>query len=127
VNKIVAVTIAGFISVLCIPGYAHHSMTMFDTNKEVTLTGVVKEFQYTNPHSWLIIEASNGDGTTTNWGIEGPGPSSLIRAGIAKSDFSPGTKVTIIGHPMRDGQPAAIWVRATREKDGKEFTPSGLN
>ena len=65
-NRFVAVTIAGFISVLCIPGYAHHSMTMFDTNKEVTLTGVVKEFQYTNPHSWLIIEASNEDGTTTD-------------------------------------------------------------
>jgi hypothetical protein len=104
------------------PAFAHHSAVMFDDNKEITVTGVVKEFQYTNPHSWLLIDVTNEDGSVTTWGFEAEGPSTLMRAGIRKSDFSPGTEVTITGHPMKDGRPAATWMNATRG-DGKEFNP----
>jgi Family of unknown function (DUF6152) len=101
---------------------AHHSGSMFDHKKEVTFAGVVKEFQYTNPHSWLVVNVTGPDGKVTAWGFEAEGPSTLIRAGIRKSDFTPGTKLTITGHPMRDGRPAAMWVKAVRS-DGKEFMP----
>ena len=101
---------------------AHHSGAMFDDAKEVTVTGVVKEFQYTNPHSWLLVDVTNADGSVTTWGFEAEGPSTLTRAGIRKSDFAPGTKLTITGHPMKDGRPAAAWMNATRE-DGKQFNP----
>jgi hypothetical protein len=104
------------------PAFAHHSASMFEPVKTVTLTGVVKEFQYTNPHSWLIVDVLNADGTTTAWGFEAEGPSTLLRAGIRKSDFAPGTKLTITGHPMRDGRPAATWINAVRG-DGKPFDP----
>ena len=66
---------------------------------------------------------TNDDDSVTTWGFEAEGPSTLIRSGIRKSDFKPGTKITIIGHPIRDGRPAAAWVRATRESDGKVFDP----
>jgi len=101
---------------------AHHSAVMFDDESEVTVTGVVREFQYTNPHSWLLVDVTNDDGTVTTWGFEAEGPSTLMRAGIRKSDLSPGTEVTITGNPMRDGRPAAAWIRATRG-DGKDFNP----
>jgi hypothetical protein len=107
---------------LTAPTFAHHSGVMFDDQKEVTVTGVVKEFQYTNPHSWLLVDVTNGDGSVTTWGFEAEGPSTLTRAGIRKSDFAPGTKLTITGHPMKDGRPAAAWMNATRE-DGKKFNP----
>ena len=114
----------GLVSALLLAGtsFAHHSAVMFDDQKEITVTGVVKEFQYTNPHSWLLVDVTEEDGTVTTWGFEAEGPSTLMRAGIRKSDFSPGTEVTIKGHPMRDGRPAALWVSATRG-DGKEFNP----
>lgn len=102
---------------------AHHSAVMFDDSKEITVTGVVKEFQYTNPHSWLLVDVKGEDGKVVTWGFEAEGPSTLMRAGIRKSDFAPGTEVTITGHPMRDGRPAAAWMRATRG-DGKEFNPA---
>jgi hypothetical protein len=95
---------------------------MFDDEAEITVTGVVKEFQYTNPHSWLLVDVTNEDGSVTTWGFEAEGPSTLMRAGIRRSDFSPGTEVTITGNPMRDGRPAAAWIIATRG-DGKEFNP----
>jgi hypothetical protein len=105
-----------------VPAYGHHSASMFEPVKTVTLTGVVKEFQYTNPHSWLIVYVPKADGTGTVWGFEAEGPSTLLRAGIRKSDFAPGTKLTITGHPMRDGRPAATWIKAVRG-DGKAFDP----
>jgi len=101
---------------------AHHSAAMFDDKTEITVTGVVKEFQYTNPHSWLLVDVTDENGDVTTWGFEAEGPSTLMRAGIRKSDFSPGTEITISGHPMRDGRPAAMWTTATRD-DGKEFNP----
>jgi hypothetical protein len=105
------------------PAFAHHSASMFEPKKTVTLSGVVKEFQYTNPHSWLIIAVTNADGTVTLWGFESEGPSTLLRAGIHRGDLAPGTKVTVTGRPMRDGRPAATWEKAVRA-DGKVFDPN---
>ena len=102
---------------------AHHSGVMFEEKKEVTVEGVVKEFQYTNPHSWLLVDVVK-DGVTTTWGFEAEGPSTLMQMGVRRSDFLPGTKVTITGHPMKDGRPAAAWTKAVRA-DGKEFFPRG--
>ncbi|MEP7314162.1 MAG: DUF6152 family protein [Pseudomonadota bacterium] len=102
---------------------AHHSGAMFDAKKEVTMTGTVKTFQYTNPHSWLLIDVKGKDGKVTTWGFEAEGPSTLTRAGIRRSDFAPGTAVEVVGHPMRDGRPAASWVKATRLSDKKVFVP----
>ena len=106
-----------------VPVIAHHSGAMFDDKKTVTLTGVVKEFQYTNPHSWLLVDVKGSDGKVTTWGFEAEGPSTLTRAGIRLKDFLPGTPVTMTGNPMRDGRPAATWLKAVRMTDKKEFQP----
>ena len=53
---------------------AHHASVMFDSTKEITLEGTVKEFQYTNPHSWLLVDVTNKDGSVTTWGFEAEGP-----------------------------------------------------
>ena len=94
---------------------AHHSGEMFEREKTVTLTGVVKEFRYINPHSWLLVDIENDDGTTTTWGFEAKGPQDLMEGGVRKSDFPPGARITITGRPMRDGRPAAAWSTAVKE------------
>ena len=105
------------------PGLAHHSGAMFDATREVKLTGTVKQFQYTNPHSWLLVDVKDAGGKVTTWGFEAEGPSTLTRAGIRLKDFEPGTAITIKGNPHRDGRPAAAWVSATRMSDKKDFNP----
>jgi hypothetical protein len=100
---------------------AHHGVSQFD-EKEVTMKGVVKEFQYTNPHSWLIVDITNKVGLVTTWGFEAEGPGVLMRNGIHKSDLAPGTKLTLTVHPLKNGQPAGSWVKAVRD-DGVEFSP----
>ena len=104
------------------PLQAHHSTPMFDDQREITVTGTIKEFQYTNPHSWLIIDVTNDDGSVTTWGFEAEGPTTLTRSGIRKSTLPPGTKITITGHPMKDGRSAAAWVVAELE-DGTVLNP----
>jgi hypothetical protein len=101
---------------------AHHSATMFEQQRTITVEGVVKEFQYTNPHSWLLINVTGKDGKVTTWGFEAEGPSTLQRAGIRPSTFPVGMKITITGRPMKDGQPAAIWSYAVTA-DGKKYDP----
>ena len=108
--------------VIVMPALAHHSATMFESEKTITVEGVVKEFQFTNPHSWLLVDVKNKNGSVTTWGFEAEGPSTLQRSGIRPSDFRAGTKLKITGRPLKDGSPAAIWVEAVRE-DGKHFDP----
>lgn len=92
--------------------YGHHSGAMFDGSSVVEVTGKVKEFQYTNPHSWLLVDVTNDDGSITTWGFEAEGPSTLMRAGIRKSSLPPGTEIIIRGNPMKDGRSAAAWIDA---------------
>ena len=114
---------AGVLALLGMPANAHHSGAMFEPEKTITLKGVVKEFEYTNPHSWLWVTVTNDDQTMTDWGFEAEGPSTLFRNGIKKGDLRPGDKVTVTGRPMRDGRPAAAWVKAIKEEDGRVLQP----
>jgi hypothetical protein len=107
---------------MILPVLAHHSATMFNMAETITVEGVVTKWELSNPHSWLHVEVKGKDGKSKVWGFEAEGPSTLQRAGLKPSDFKPGTKLTISGHPMRDGTPAAIWLEATRA-DGKKFNP----
>jgi hypothetical protein len=116
------VIVMALLAVSSLVAEAHHGVSQFD-DKEITLKGVVKEFQYTNPHSWLIIDVTNKDGSVTTWGFEAEGPGVLIRNGIHKSDFTPGTKLTITAHPLKNGQPAGSWTRAVLA-DGVDFNTS---
>jgi hypothetical protein len=122
-RRVFAIFGIGILALAVAPVLAHHSGAMFDSEKTITLEGVVKQFQFTNPHSWLLVDVKNKDGSVTTWGFEAEGPSTLQRAGIRPSDFKAGTKLKITGHPMKDGTPAAMWVDAVRTSDGKRFDP----
>ena len=122
VNRRALAAVLAAITVAAGTANAHHSATMFEQTKTITVDGVVKEFQYSNPHSWLLVDVKDKAGKVTTWGFEAEGPSTLQRAGIRRSEFPVGTRVTMTGRPMKDGTPAAIWVLAVRA-DGKRFDP----
>jgi len=123
-NTLVSVFVGFSALITTAVSLAHHSEVMF-SDDEITLSGVVKEFQYTNPHSWILADVTNEDGTVTTWGFEAGGPTTMMRNGIRRRDFAPGTKLTVTGRPMADGRPALVWSKAVRE-DGKEFYARGL-
>jgi hypothetical protein len=105
-----------------IPAQAHHSGAMFEPEKVITLEGTVKEFEYTNPHSWLYVTVRDAQGAETVWGFESEGPSALMRAGIKANALQPGDKVTVQTRPLRDGRPAGAWVSVTKT-DGTVLNP----
>lgn len=98
---------------------AHHAGTMFNEDQTKELTGTVKQFQFTNPHSWIqvIVETTPG-AAPQEWSIEWGSPNQLSRQGIRPSTFAFGTKVTMRVHPMKDGSPAGSFI-AAKFDDGK--------
>jgi len=83
---------------------AHHSTAMFDMNKDVTLDGTIKDFQWTNPHTWIVFLVPNAAGNYDEYGIEGMSPNYLVRNGWNKHTLKPGDKVTLTIHPLKDGR-----------------------
>ena len=93
------------------PVLAHHSFAMFDTQREVTLAGTVREFQWTNPHSWLQLNVAQGS-RTVEYSIEMGSPNTMSRKGWRRGTFKPGDNVTVVINPMRDGSPGGALVSA---------------
>ena len=80
---------------------AHHSYAMFDMSQTVTLQGTIRDFQWTNPHSWIWIDVPDAQGAAQQWGIEGMSPNYLARRGWSKHTLRPGDKVSVVIHPLK--------------------------
>ena len=92
---------------------AHHSFAMFDRDRTETIAGTVKEFDVINPHSWLRVLVPDANGTPNEWSIELGGLGQLGRSGLTKNSVSPGDKVVVQIHPLRDGSYGGQFVSVT--------------
>ena len=101
---------------------AHHSFASFDRTKEVTLTGVVKEVQWNNPHAWIQVIVTDARGKQTEWGFECGSPNMMSRTGWTRTTLKTGDKVTVVANPLKDGRPNASLVRITLP-DGRVLGP----
>jgi hypothetical protein len=106
------------------PADAHHSMNGFDRTRTVTLVGVVKQFKWANPHSWIELEVENDKGVTESWNLEMTAPGILARAGWKSSMLKPGDKVTIVARPLTSGEVGGQFVSVTFA-DGLVMTERG--
>lgn len=106
------------------PAAAHHSDAMFASDKEVVLNGTVKEFQYTNPHSWIQLVVPAAAGAPVEWSIETGAPIVLLRAGIKPTALQPGDKVSVRVHPLKDGGPGGSLIEVKKE-DGSTLSLRG--
>jgi hypothetical protein len=95
------------------PAPAHHSGAGVDRSRTVTVTGIVKDFRWTNPHSWIDLEVADEKGATGVWSIEMNPPPYLIRAGWKSTTLKPGDKVSVTLNPIRTGEPGGIFVSVT--------------
>jgi hypothetical protein len=86
------------------PLVAHHSSSAFDTGKKVVLKGTVKEWIYSNPHCFLMLEVKQDDGQVVQWVAETQAPSVIFPAGYRRDTFKPGDQVTITIEPFKDGR-----------------------
>jgi hypothetical protein len=116
----------GLILFAAMPAAAHHSDVMFDSGKEVTLNGTVKEFQYTNPHSWIQLLVPATAGAPVEWSIETAAPIVLLRAGIKPTSLQPGDKISLRAHPLKSGAPGGSLIDI-KKGDGTTLSLRGPN
>ena len=84
---------------------AHHSsVPWYDLDADqITVTGVVTEFQFINPHVYIILDVTNADGAIEQWRIESTSKNRLIRSGWTEDSIRVGQTVTATGFPARKG------------------------
>ncbi len=95
------------------PASAHHSAAMFERTKEVKFEATVKELQWTNPHAWLEVMVPDASGKQVQWSFEMGVPNSMARRGWSPRIVKPGDKVTVVGHPLKDGRTGGSLVSLT--------------
>lgn len=100
------------------PALAHHSPAAFEAQKTVTLKGTVKEFRWQNPHTWIEVLVPNEKGEEVLWAIELTSPTYLVRAGWKSSTLKPGDKVTVVGRPLKSGEPGSAIFTSVTLADG---------
>lgn len=85
------------------PAFGHHGSAEYDTEHEVTVEGVVKQFEWTNPHTWLYVTVANDKGEIAEWAGEAGAPGMMARRGWTSHSFKPGDKVKMSGRPAKNG------------------------
>ena len=116
--------LAGLIAIASVPASAHHSFSAFNIQTEKTVTGTVKQVDWTNPHTWIWLDVANTQGGVDTWGFEGMSPNYLERRGCTKSTLKPCDKISVTFHPMRDGSNGGMFLNATLP-DGKVLRMTG--
>ena len=84
------------------PVFAHHGNAAYD-NRTVTVKGVVTEWKWTNPHTFLKIDSKDENGEVVHWIGEWNAPSTLVNFGITAKSFKPGDEVTVTMRSMAKG------------------------
>ena len=96
-----------------LPLLAHHSFTMFDMTKQITLVGTVTDFQWTNPHAYIEIDVPDAQGAVKHWSIELGSPSILQQSGWKFRSLKKGDKTTLVINPLKNGQMGGFLSKAT--------------
>jgi hypothetical protein len=108
---------------------AHHSFAaQYDSNKPVTMTGVVTKVEWTNPHVYIYIDVTDEKSKkVTNWGFEMGPPHMLQRAGWKRNALKYGEEVVVDGWLARDGSNTANARRVTRKATGEALGAATSN
>ena len=116
------------LSVLAVTADAHHSIAgMYDQSQRVTLDGVIAQYQFVNPHPFLVVDVTSGNGTTQSWKAELDNRWELQNVGMTPTTFNVGDRVVVSGSPGRDRTPLLYVWRLERAADGFLYEQIGTS
>ena len=105
---------------------AHHSLSSaYDTSRQVSVDGRVAEFQFVNPHPYIIVNVTGGDGRVRSWHLELDNRWELADIGVTSSTFKPGDRVVAAGSPGRADAPILYVRTLDRPADGLRYEQVG--
>ena len=120
-NAKIAAFTAIALAVFLVQAQAHHSFSMFDKEKMVTISGTLKEFEWSNPHCWLhVMSTDPATGKNVEWALEMGSITQIAAQGWKVDSVKPGDKITISGHPLKDGSRGGQY-RSVKLADGRSF------
>jgi len=105
--------VALFLFVL--PAAAHHSRTIFDYERIVMVEGIVTKYEWANPHVHLFVETETDAGETVVWALESGPTTTMRRRGWSSDMFSPGDRVVVEGHPLKQGGRTTAAIESVRK------------
>jgi hypothetical protein len=120
------------VSVLCsallgaVAVQAHHSPAAWEITKRNSVTGVVKDASFRNPHGQITLVVTNDKGQAEEWRVETSAANLLRRRGWDFSKVTPGIKITVMGHLNKEN-PREIYIREIQFEDGTLFGDKGGN
>lgn len=93
------------VACLCgsIPALAHHSLAPYDRSVSRTIDGVVKAYDFANPHVKLFVTVTNPDGSSIDWRFESSNVSNMMARGFNRVSARTGDKITVRYNPLRSG------------------------
>ncbi len=95
------------------PALSHHSFAMFDHDHQIKLAGTVSQFDWTNPHVYIELDAADAAGVMKHYTIECANPGILDRVGWKFNMIKVGDKITTIIAPLRTGEPGGLLKQVT--------------
>ncbi len=107
-NRVNYLIAAAALLMLGIPAWAHHGNAAYDDKNPITITGVVTEFEWANPHAQIYLDVKDDKGKTVHWSVETYSPGKLVRAGWAKDSVKVGDRVSINLIPAKNGSPVGF-------------------
>ena len=115
------------LSVLTVTADAHHSIAgMYDQSRRVTLDGVIAQYQFVNPHPFVVVDVTT-NGTTQSWKAELDNRWELQNVGMTPTTFNAGDRVVVSGSPGRDRTPLLYVWRLERPADGFLYEQVGTS
>jgi len=109
------------------PAQAHHSISgMYDTSREITLEGVITQFQFINPHPFVTVSVETRN-DEQHWRMELDNRSELTEIGMNAATLKPGDRVVVIGSPGRSQGQILYIRRLDRPADGLRYEQIGAS
>src|SRR5712691_456121 len=87
---------------------AHHSTAMYDNEHPITVSGVVKKFDWTNPHAFIYVEVKNEKGNVVEWEVEMMSLNHLRGYGWVRNTVKPGDVISCTGGAAKSGAASMI-------------------
>ena len=106
------------------PAFAHHSLANYDRENPITLTGTVTEFLLKNPHSQIVFEVKEADGTVVKWTAGSSSPMRQFRMGWKTTTLKPGDQITVTGGRHK-GEKRELWLNKLVGPSGAQPVPQG--
>ena len=102
---------------------AHHSTAIYDSEHPIELAGTVVEWQFVNPHVFIVLEVVDAtSGEKKIWSVEGGNTAGLFRRGWTPNTLKPGDKIIVTVRPLRSGALGGNYSNP-RSADGKPIEP----